>query len=191
MERNPWKLATIGLALVGTTALGTGLTTSYLMRAPAPAEAQETPTTPRVSAAPRALAASHPVTRPVMAPAAASPTPVLVTPVATTAAVPADCDTGAERAMRIAKPGLIGGLLGAGLGAAGGAIADGGKAAGKGALIGGIAGAAIGGGYGAYKTQHECGTILGDTFSGTRSAGATPVTLGATAGPGITVYNAR
>jgi hypothetical protein len=194
MERNPWKLATIGLALVGTTALGTGLTTSYLMRAPAPAEAQETVVTPRVSATPRALAASHPVARPVMAPAAPSPSPVPVTPVATTATVPADCDTGGERAMRIAKPGLIGGLLGAGLGAAGGAIADGGKAAGKGALIGGIAGAAIGGGYGAYKTQHECGTIFGNTFNGldgNRSAGATPAAFGAADGRGITVYNAR
>ncbi len=68
--------------------------------------------------------------------------------------------------MRIAKPGLLGGLLGAGLGAAGGAIADGGKAAGKGALIGGLAGAALGGGYGAYKTNQECGTVFGDTFKG-------------------------
>ena len=34
MERNPWKLATIGLTLVGTTALGTGLTTAYVLRQP-------------------------------------------------------------------------------------------------------------------------------------------------------------
>jgi len=73
-----------------------------------------------------------------------------------------DCSTGGQRAMKIAKPGLIGTLAGAGLGAVGGAIADGGKAAGKGALIGGIAGAALGGGYGAYKTQQECGTIFGN-----------------------------
>jgi hypothetical protein len=87
-----------------------------------------------------------------------------VVPVST-AAVPADCDTGGERALRIAKPGIIGALLGAGLGAAGGGIADGGSAAGKGALIGGLAGAAIGSGYGAYKTQNECGTILGNGVS--------------------------
>jgi hypothetical protein len=37
MERNPWKLATIGMALVGTTALGTGLTTAYMLRQPADA----------------------------------------------------------------------------------------------------------------------------------------------------------
>ena len=192
MDRNPWKLATIGLALVGTTALGTGLATSYLMRTPAPAEADEIAAPSRADAAPRPLAAYHPVTRPVMAPAAPSPAPVPVRPVAT---APADCDTGGERAMRIAKPGLIGGLLGAGLGAAGGAIADGGKAAGKGALIGGIAGAALGGGYGAYKTRSDCGTIFGDTFgnalAGAASAGASQPAPGAASGQGITVYKAR
>jgi hypothetical protein len=94
-----------------------------------------------------------------------------------------------ERAMRIAKPGLVGALLGAGLGAAGGAIADGGKAAGKGALIGGIAGA---GGYGAYKTQQECGAILGNGLAGptpASPANAPQATFGA--GQEITVYNAR
>ena len=169
MERNPWKLATIGMALVGTTALGTGLTTSYLMRTPAPADAQEIAVAPRAAvAAPRAVVAPRPLSAAV-APVAAP----RVTPVSTAAAAPADCDTGGERALRIAKPGVVGALLGAGLGAAGGAIADGGKAAGKGALIGGLAGAALGGGYGAYKTKNECGTIFGDTFgSGLAPQGA-------------------
>jgi hypothetical protein len=179
MERNPWKLATIGMALVGTTALGTGLTTSYMLRTPAPADAQEATVAPKPA---HAVVAS-------MAPVA----PRRVTPVSTTAAIPADCDTGGERALRIAKPGAIGALLGAGLGAAGGAIADGGKAAGKGALIGGLAGAALGSGYGAYKTKNECGTIFGDAFgngfTGT-PASASPAAVGAR-GEGITVYNAR
>lgn len=160
MERNPWKLATIGMALVGTTALGTGLTTSYMLRTPAAADAQETAAAPkpaRAVVASMAPVAPRPLTRAV-APVA----PPRVTPVSTTATIPADCDTGGERALRIAKPGVVGALLGAGLGAAGGAIADGGKAAGKGALIGGLAGAALGGGYGAYKTKQECGTILGN-----------------------------
>jgi len=158
MERNPWKLATIGMALVGTTALGTGLTTSYMLRIPAPADAQ----TAAAPKPPRAVVASmgpSPLSRAV-APVA----PPRVTPVSAAATIPADCDTGGERALRIAKPGVVGALLGAGLGAAGGAIADGGNAAGKGALIGGLAGAALGGGYGAYKTKNECGTIFGDTF---------------------------
>jgi hypothetical protein len=90
------------------------------------------------------------------------PAPAPVATVSTApASVPEDCATGGDRALRIARPGLLGTLLGAGLGAAGGAIADGGKGAGKGALIGGVAGAAVGTGYGAYTTQRECGTILG------------------------------
>ena len=159
MERNPWKLATIGMALVGTTALGTGLTTAYVMRTDEPVEAQQTVAPSRPVGATGAGVVPRPLSRAV--------TP-RVTPVSTAATIPADCDTGGERALRIAKPGLIGALLGAGLGAAGGAVADGGKAAGKGALIGGLAGAALGGGYGAYKTQNECGTILGDGFAAAR-----------------------
>ena len=69
MERNPWKLATIGMALVGTTALGTGLTTSYIMRTPATADAQEIAVSPRVSTAPRALVAQLIITRVKLRPA--------------------------------------------------------------------------------------------------------------------------
>jgi len=126
MERNPWKLATIGLALVGTTALGTGLTTAYVLRQSDEAPAVAT-TTPRTIVTPRAVAATPAVARPAAAPRV---TPVAATPVATTQTVAADCATGKDRAMKIAKPGVIGGLLGAGLGAAGGAIADGGHGAG-------------------------------------------------------------
>jgi hypothetical protein len=172
---NPWKVATIGLGIAGVTALSTGLTTAWMLRPAAPAQAETAavvaPARPAVryaSAAPAPV-----VARPV--------TPPRVTQVSSTAA-PADCSTGGDRALRIAKPGAVGALLGAGLGAAGGAIADGGKAAGKGALIGGIAGAALGTGYGAYKTKNECGTIFGD---GPASA-ATPGTL-----PAMQVYSAR
>ena len=148
MERNPWKLATIGLALVGTTALGTGLTTAYVLRSPA--DAPETAEAPRAVTVPRPLGTAHAVTRP-----AASPVAQRVTPVATTPAATAEC-TGGDRAMRIAKPGAIGGLLGA---------AGGGSGAGKGAIIGGLAGAVLGGGYGAYQTKNECGTIFGNTLA--------------------------
>jgi hypothetical protein len=156
---NPWKLATIGLALTGVTALSTGLTTIYVMRAPAVAEAQ--PAAPLVRyqvaastlpTAQRAATRTAPIARPVATPVAAD----IPGPAAT------DCATGTDRAMRIAKPGLVGTLLGAGLGAAGGAIAKGGEGAGKGALIGGLAGAALGTGYGAYKTKNDCGTIFGE-----------------------------
>jgi hypothetical protein len=151
---NPWKLATLALALTGVTALSTGLTTAYLLR-----PASEGTST-------QAFAAPAPVSQPIVTRAVATPVaarPAAPRVVRTSAVQPVadDCSTGGQRAMKIAKPGLIGALAGAGLGAVGGAIADGGSAAGKGALIGGIAGAALGGGYGAYKTKQECGTIFG------------------------------
>jgi hypothetical protein len=116
--------------------------------------------------------------------------------------VPADCATGTDRALRIAKPGALGAVLGAGLGAAGGAIADGGKGAGKGALIGGLAGVAAGGAYGAYKTKNECGTIFGSARLTDAAPTAIPNTvapdaavpqsaLGEGGGDAITVYRAR
>jgi hypothetical protein len=151
---NPWKVATIGIAIAGVTAVSTGLTTAWMLRPPAKAEAETATVAPATRPAPRYAAAPAPAV-------ARATAPPRVTQVSSTA-VAADCSTGGDRALRIAKPGALGALLGAGLGAAGGAIADGGKAAGKGALIGGIAGAALGSGYGAYKTKNECGTIFGD-----------------------------
>jgi hypothetical protein len=155
---NPWKLATIGLALTGVTALCTGLTTRLIMRPPG-AEAQHAAPVVRHNVAastvqPTPRAATRPTTmaRPVATPVSAG----IPAPAAT------DCATGTDRAMRIAKPGLVGTLLGAGLGAAGGAIADGGGGARKGALIGGLTGAVLGTGYGAYETTNDCGTIFGD-----------------------------
>ena len=165
---NHWKLATIGMALVLTTALITGVTTAYFTRptdgpavvAPAPlAVAARPPVPARRTAQPMARpVAAEPVTS---APVTSAPAPA-ASPTRTVATVPADCSTGGDRALRIAKPGAVGGLVGAGLGAAGAAIAGGGKAAGQGALIGGLAGAVLGSGYGAYQTKNECGTIFGD-----------------------------
>jgi hypothetical protein len=153
---NPWKLATLGIGLMTTTALVTGVTTARLV-GPAAEDAA-----PSMSGPSTAVAA--PAVRRAGMPAASARQPAAVRRVAyePAASVPADCERGTDRAVRIAKPGVIGTLIGAGVGAAGGAIADGGKAAGKGALIGGLAGAALGTGYGAYKTQQECGTIFGD-----------------------------
>jgi hypothetical protein len=162
MITNPWKLATIGLALTGVTALGSGLTTAWMLRPASDAQAQTVQAqTPVARPAAQYASVVPPVVsqRTVARPAVSAPP---VTRVSTTAA--ADCSTGGDRALRIAKPGALGALLGAGLGAASGAIADGGNAAGKGAIIGGIAGAAVGAGYGAYKTKNECGTILGNGF---------------------------
>jgi hypothetical protein len=116
--------------------------------------------TPAGDLAPAPLSAA--VITPATVASPPAPAPAVVAPTVPSAVASADCDTGGERAVRIAKPGALGALLGAGLGAAGGAIAKGGKGAGQGALIGGIAGAAVGTGYGAYKTKTDCGTIFGD-----------------------------
>jgi hypothetical protein len=198
---NPWKLATIGIALTVVTAMASGLTTAWMLRPTATAHADEV----RMATAPRpdvrymtaeAATASRPVSQPAVA-----TRPARVTRVASTSAD--DCATGGDRAWRIAKPGLLGTALGAGLGAAGGAIANGGKSAGKGAIIGGLAGAALGAGYGAYKTNNECGTIFGSKSSGfaggnDSAAGRLPATSRAAmprnraADSGrITVYSAR
>jgi hypothetical protein len=184
---NPWKLATIGLALTGVTAVGTGLTTMHMMRVPAIADAQ--PPAPLVryqvataapSTAQRVAAPTAPVARPVATPVSAD----ISTPAAT------DCATGTDRAVRIAKPGLVGTLLGAGLGAAGGAIVKGGEGAGKGALLGGLAGAALGTGYGAYKTKSDCGTIFGAAGAGNSSPPAAALHRG-DGGDHFTVYSVQ
>jgi hypothetical protein len=158
---NPWKLATIALSIAGVTALATAFTTAQMLKPAAP-DAAEIPA-PSIRPAVAYAAAVQP-SAPTVRRAVAQPVvaPPRVTPVAAQAPQAAECASGTDRAMRIAKPGVLGTLIGAGLGAAGGAVADGGKGAGKGALIGGLAGAALGTGYGAYKTKNDCGTIFGN-----------------------------
>jgi hypothetical protein len=166
-----------------------------------PAVRPETPPSVAVAAAPAPVAAPETPTRVVDSASTASVTP----------SVPADCASGGDRAWRIAKPGGIGGLLGAALGAAGGALADGGKGAGKGALIGAGVGAVAGGAYGAYRTQKDCGTILGGSGAFTGGGTSTPspssgpartetsqagfqsptARPGASSGDAITIYDVR
>jgi hypothetical protein len=189
---NPWKLATLALAAIGVTALSTGVTTAYLLRPPAPSAATLA-AQPVADVPPARMVPAPAMTRRVTPrPVAARPAAPRVVRASTVEPVADDCGSGGQRAMKIAKPGLVGALAGAGLGAVGGAIADGGNAAGKGALIGGLAGAVLGGGYGAYKTRQECGTIFGDT--GGAPQAATPALAprpawGAT--DRIAVYDAR
>jgi hypothetical protein len=191
---NPWKIATLGLVAVSVTALSTGVTTAYLLRPSTQSSTESVEGAPRASVArvapaPRQASA---VARPAVVTPAVATRPAVVTPVsAPVDPVAAECTTGGGRAMKIAKPGLIGTLAGAGLGAIGGAVVDGGAGAGKGALIGGLAGAALGGGYGAYKTKQECGTIFGGAAGFAGGAPAAAFSTDAAPGQGITVYNAR
>ena len=210
---NPWKIATIAIALVTGTAFATGLTTAYLLR-PATSTGvslDEGGVPTMASLAPQARVAPAVLQQPrvspaatVAAPAAPRPVPVatvspaVVRPVSTSTASTVDCSTTTgDRVWRIAKPGLIGAALGAGLGAVGGAIANGGRAAGKGAVIGGLAGAALGGGYGAYKTKQACGSVLGSP-TGFSDATLAPIAAAAqtaltspSSNDGFTVYNVR
>jgi hypothetical protein len=179
------KIVTIGVALVTGTAFLTGVTTAYILRPGTPADTMTaTSAQTPVRRAP-AVVASRVVPASTRA-TVEEPRPI---PVASTAS---DCATGSDRALRIAKPGALGGLLGAGLGAAGGAIANGGAGAGKGALIGGLVGAVAGAGYGAYKTNNECGTIFGNRgFTGGAPVPATDALLRPVTASDITVYSAR
>jgi hypothetical protein len=184
------KVVTAGIALVAGTSLLTGVTTAYMLRPAAPAE-PDISTYATLPARRAPVVAAARIVPAVNRTTPSTPRPI---PVASSAS---ECDTGSDRAWRIAKPGAIGALLGAGLGAAGGAIADGGSGAGKGALIGGLLGTATGAGYGAYKTKNECGTILAnpgvtaaEAVRSDRRAG-TEAPLRPRASDDITIYPAR
>lgn len=189
------KIVTAGIALVAGTSLLTGVTTAYMLRPAAPAEPDiatyAAPATRRASPARAPMVAAARVVPAVNRTNTSTPPPIPA------AATDSSCATGADRAWRIAKPGAIGALLGAGLGAAGGAIADGGSGAGKGALIGGLLGTATGAGYGAYKTNNECGTILGNRGftaaapNGSEREPGAAAALRARTSDDITIYPAR
>ena len=113
---NAWKMATIGIALVITTALVTGLVVANwngnavdIMGLPKPAAA------------------------------ISNPVPRSETGVRSNRAI-----SKRPNATDVLEKAVIGGALGAGVGAAGGAIAGGGSGAGEGAAIGGITGATAG-----------------------------------------------
>ena len=141
ITRNPWKLTAIGMALVATTALVTGIVMASRSKpdetvaVPAPAVKNPARTVAQVTARPRV------------------PEQVVVKACNEHAAVA----TGPrDKTVEVVKDGAVGALLGAAVGAAGGAIADGGKGAGKGAAIGGLVGAGAGSLYGVNdKRKHD------------------------------------
>ena len=137
---NPWKLTTIGLAVVVVTALVTEIVVAHRFGARADRDV--------AVATPPSRVATAPAPQPAVA---RTPQPVSSTP--PRASIEA-CHQQAEQAsqrdktVEVVKDGAIGAIGGAAGGAAGGAIADGGRGAGKGAAIGGIVGAGVGSLYG-------------------------------------------
>ncbi|WP_337288559.1 hypothetical protein [Candidatus Methylomirabilis sp.] len=135
---NPWKLTTIGIAVVFATALITGLVVANWVGNQQTKPVAETPRG-RVSRAVSPRMTPSPAARPSGSAVAA-------------------CNQYAssmagDRTTEVLKDALVGGALGAGVGAAGGAIAGGGKGAGKGAGIGGLVGATAGTLYGLSEAR--------------------------------------
>src|SRR5215470_17025114 len=95
MERNSWKLATIGIALTGVTALSTGLTTAWMLRPAAEAQAQATPAAPVMSVQPT-LTVRPAVTYRTSTPPAPRITPAVARTAAPTRATPVAAPTTAE-----------------------------------------------------------------------------------------------
>ena len=129
---NPWKIATIGMSVVVSTALVTGLVvagrTGHGVERDAPS---------------------------LGAPRASAPSPGVPLQVSV-----ADCNQiaaaqvgGHDKTGEVVKDTAVGALIGAAIGAAGGAVADGGKGAGKGAALGGIVGGGGGSLYGLNENK--------------------------------------
>ncbi len=134
---NPWKAATIGIAVVVTTVLVTAVVVgNWSSREPT----KEATKPPPIALNPKTT------TRHATQPPAPAPTPKAADIEACNQY--AKSVTTSDTPKDVLTKGVIGGALGAGVGAAGGAIAGGGKGAGKGAAIGGIVGATAGTLYG-------------------------------------------
>jgi hypothetical protein len=142
----PWKAATIGLAVVISTAAVTGLVVGnwtskgkgQTSTQPAQKEGITSGTSaPRGSVDRTAPTSPRPVARAV-APSPASDAE------ACNQYAKAAAGTTEDATRDVLTKAVIGGALGAGVGAAGGAVAGGGHGAGKGAAIGGIVGATAG-----------------------------------------------
>lgn len=134
--KNPWKLTTIGMALVIATALATGLVVATWSGGQSDKKAVDvTPgrAAPRVAASPAAPTA------------AGVPTQAAINSCNQSAAAQAGQR---ENTKDTVISGAIGAVAGAAVGAAGGAVVDGGSGAGKGAVIGALVGAGGGTLYG-------------------------------------------
>ena len=162
---NPWKLATIGILLVGATAAATMLFVGRDSKTEAPdpqtAQVSETPVAEAGKAAPpveRQRAPHAPNPPQVAYPPQGAYPPQAANPAYPSQSVVEACNRYASEEVNskteeVLKNAALGAAIGAAVGAAGGAIAGGGKGAGKGAAIGGVTGAAGGSLYGLNETK--------------------------------------
>ena len=174
--KNPWKMTSLALALVGATALATGLvvanwsgkdtdkkaaevSSSPARIASRATDSAATPAAPRASTAPATTVTSRAPVAPTAPTASTAPAQSTVPAVPTQAAIEA-CNHYAatesgqrDKTVDTVKDAGIGAVAGAVLGAASGAIAGGGKGAGTGAAIGGIVGAGGGTLYGLNENK--------------------------------------
>jgi hypothetical protein len=159
---NPWKLATVGILLVGATAAATMLVIGRDSKTESPESqaAQET----------KALSGTEEKTLPAESKKTASaqhsarntsapPPPSYSQPAGRPSqSVMEACNKHASEEVNskteeVLTSAAVGAVIGAAVGAAGGAIAGGGSGAGKGAAIGGVTGAAGGSLYGLNESK--------------------------------------
>lgn len=150
---NMWKLSTIGLLIIGATAMAT----TFVIGQKSNVETgQEAKAHSQGVATHKAQHTSNPITEKAQQPqVVAARVPEHTQP---SQAVVEACnkyanDQVTSKTTELVKDGGIGAVLGAAVGAVGGAIADGGKGAGKGAAIGGIVGATGGTLYGLNENK--------------------------------------
>lgn len=144
---NPWKLTSLGLALVAATVLATGLVVANWT-----GKDNERSAAVEVGAGqmtPRPASSQVPAAAPAV-PTQSAPTQSVIEACNQYAASQAGSR---DKTVDTVKDAGIGAIAGAALGAAGGAIANGGKGAGKGAAIGGLVGAGGGTLYGLNENQ--------------------------------------
>jgi hypothetical protein len=145
---NPWKLTSIGMAVVIVTALVTGLVVANRTGSDRSAQDQKAALADQKAQTPEQKTPQKTPTRVASAPGV--PTQSAIDACNKYAASEAGSK---DKTMEVVKDGAIGAVVGAAVGAAGGAIAGGGKGAGKGAAIGGIVGAGGGTLYGLNENK--------------------------------------
>lgn len=160
---NYWKLATVGILLVGATAAATLMIAGRDSKTEQPeSPAAQVEPTPAPKAGEKAASGSArtPQANRNAATAMLPPPPQAAQPAYPPQSVLQACNQYANEQVNskteeVLKNAALGAAIGAAVGAAGGAIAGGGSGAGKGAAIGGVTGAAGGTLYGLNETRSQ------------------------------------